>query len=739
MSSGRLRPVEDPRDLLGPRLAALVEPAPPGERRFRVPLARLAAAAEALLERRGRLVALFAAGSPEPSLVAAVAFQGELLALRAPLDGARDYPALSRVSPAALLPELELHDLHGLVAAGRAALPTLVPPDPDRFERRIADPQTFVMPYGPIRSGVFESVQYVIETGGEDVLDLRVRPFFKHRGLEQRFAGLELDHAVHLAERIAGIAAVAHATAFSQAVERALGVEPTRRAQRWRVVHAELERIANHLDVALKLAEDAALAVGVARFGILKEQIQRLRARLCGSRFGRGAIVLGGLGAPPLVAPAAVLAELERFERDLRRDRRLLVATTSFTDRLIGSGRLDPETIEAYSGTGPVARACGVAVDARFERPYGAYVRVGGRIATADDGDAMARAERALRGDRRKPARDQAGVRADRQVPARAARRAAGRHGSRVRLGRGADGRARLLGRGRGGPRADGADQLAVAAELAALRGELPRRRAHRLLVHRAQLRPDPGGGGSVAPCSSGSHADCGPGSSPPGIRAGRRRPRTASAGVSGCWRPTAPRPRSRTSARPARSRSTGAASRSSGGAAHSAVSASPPSPGASRSLEARYETAVAGEGRTALGERTRTLKRSIHVRHVDAGSDGSEEWEIQALTNPYYDMQRLGLFFTLSPRHADILLVTGGVAEPMREPLLRAWEAMPEPKAVVAAGTDACSGGFAAASGGVDRVLPVDVYVPGSPPSPIALLHGLLLAAGILTEEAAA
>jgi Ni,Fe-hydrogenase III small subunit/ferredoxin len=170
------------------------------------------------------------------------------------------------------------------------------------------------------------------------------------------------------------------------------------------------------------------------------------------------------------------------------------------------------------------------------------------------------------------------------------------------------------------------------------------------------------------------------------------------------------------------------------------------------------YETAtrrrtglIAGESdappleelRLTLGERSRTLRRSVHIRHVDAGSDGGEEWEIQALTNPYYDMQRLGFFFTLSPRHADILLVTGAVTGPMRAPLLRTWETMPEPKAVVAAGTDACSGGLTAASdesaGGVDAVLPVDVYVPGSPPSPIALLHGLLLATGVLTREAVA
>ena len=391
MRPQRLRAVADPRELLQPQLAAAVEDSAQGELRLRVPLGRLDGAVEALVERGGRLSALFQITAPELSLLAAVAFQGELVALRAPLEGAREYPALSRVTSAALLPERELHDLHGLTPVGHPDLLPAVSPDPDRFERRVVGEQSFVIPYGPIRSGVFESIQYVIETGGEDVLALHTRPFFKHRRLEQRFSGLGFEHAVQVAERVAAIAGVAHASAFCQAVERALDVEPTRRAQRWRVVHAELERIANHLDVATKLAEDAALAVGVARFGILKEQIQRLRARLCGSRFGRGVITPGGLAAAPQLEPKTVLAVLDEFERQLRRDRRLLLGTASFTDRLVGSGSLDRDTVNDYAGVGPVARACGIAADARFERPYGAYVRVGGRIATVEDGDAMGR------------------------------------------------------------------------------------------------------------------------------------------------------------------------------------------------------------------------------------------------------------------------------------------------------------------------------------------------------------
>jgi Ni,Fe-hydrogenase III small subunit/formate hydrogenlyase subunit 6/NADH:ubiquinone oxidoreductase subunit I len=131
-------------------------------------------------------------------------------------------------------------------------------------------------------------------------------------------------------------------------------------------------------------------------------------------------------------------------------------------------------------------------------------------------------------------------------------------------------------------------------------------------------------------------------------------------------------------------------------------------------------------------------FRRSLHIRHVDTGSDGAVEQEIAALLNPYYDMHRLGLFFTATPRHADLLLVTGPVTRPMEEPLRRTYEAMPGPRVVVAAGTDACSGGIWTGPdvlGGVDRVLSVDVYIPGDPPSPIALLHGLLLAAGRVSE----
>lgn len=140
---------------------------------------------------------------------------------------------------------------------------------------------------------------------------------------------------------------------------------------------------------------------------------------------------------------------------------------------------------------------------------------------------------------------------------------------------------------------------------------------------------------------------------------------------------------------------------------------------------------------RRELGRRVRRLRRSVHLRHVDAGSDAAEEWEIQALTNPTYDVHRLGIFFTASPRHADILLVTGAGARGMLPPLARTRAAMPDPVVVIAVGTDAISGGLIggtyATTGGVLDALDVDVLVPGSPPPPFAILHGILLALGRL------
>ena len=147
------------------------------------------------------------------------------------------------------------------------------------------------------------------------------------------------------------------------------------------------------------------------------------------------------------------------------------------------------------------------------------------------------------------------------------------------------------------------------------------------------------------------------------------------------------------------------------------------------------YDDALRVEAEHIQRDLLATLGRALAIRHVDAGSCNGCELEIHALANPYYNIEGLGIRFVASPRHADLLLVTGPVSKHMAIALKRTYDATPDPKLVVAVGDCGCTGGIFGESyaslGRVANVIPVDVEIPGCPPTPTALLAGILAAVG--------
>ena len=388
---------------------------PAGNGQARAP--SLAEAVAARVAAGARFAGLFGTALPASALLlsAHLAADGGLETVEAFVpEGATGYPAVTPRAGAAFWYEREIHDLFGVIPEGHPRLEPLILPlrpgagprprpgdgnSPGRLEpdehvlaRHVAGKGVFTIPHGPVRSGVLESIEYLVETPGEDIPHLNMRVFYKHRGIEKRFEGLSAAQGVLLAERVEGICSVAHALAYCHAVERIAGCEPPWPAALVRVLHAELERIANHLDTSVRLADAAGLAVATARFGWHKERVLRLVSRLCGSRYGRGVVIPGGVSRLPELGPAEIFAEVGGLQRDITADSALLMGTASFLDRLRGTGPLRPERAREHGALGPVGRSSGAGEDVRRTRPYDAYTGLGLLPAEPlSTGDALAR------------------------------------------------------------------------------------------------------------------------------------------------------------------------------------------------------------------------------------------------------------------------------------------------------------------------------------------------------------
>ena len=251
-------------------------------------------------------------------------------------------------------------------------------------------PEVQTLPFGPVRADVLESAEFTFFYIGEQILHYHPHLFFKHRGMEARFAGVTPALGAVTAERISGVGSVAHALAYCQAIEVAASCVVPKRALALRVLLAELERVYNHLHYLGHLANTTTLKVGEAQGKLLEETAKQINARLTGSRFLRGLLTPGGL-RQDLVPGAWLSGALERLRAETARYVDLLERSDSHLDRLITTGILRGNVALDQGATGPVQRASGIDRDLRRDHPYAAYGELPLIVPVRGEGDAYAR------------------------------------------------------------------------------------------------------------------------------------------------------------------------------------------------------------------------------------------------------------------------------------------------------------------------------------------------------------
>lgn len=337
---------------------------------------------------------------------------------RQPLD-ARTVPSISSQVHAADWQEREVEDLFGITFEGHPRLGDFVlhddlwqedvapmrrgfdeetalaerKPRADWRPRRIVEnPGAFVMPVGPIYSGVTESVLFLLETVGEDVIRAFPRLFYKYRGIEKIAEGRTAEQCLLLAERFAATTSFAHSLAYCQAVEAICRVQVPERARWLRVLLAELERLRHHAGVIQEICESTALSVAASQAALLEEDLLRISGAFTGHRYLFGLNIPGGL-AMDLGDTACVRAvdEAREVVHRLNELERMLRFSSSFLDRLEGVGFISAPDARDHGLVGPIARASGIDGDLRKSQPYCGYEQISFEMPVETEGDGFAR------------------------------------------------------------------------------------------------------------------------------------------------------------------------------------------------------------------------------------------------------------------------------------------------------------------------------------------------------------
>ena len=333
----------------------------------------------------------------------------------------RLFPSITPHIHAAKWYEREIRDMFGLIPQGHPDLRRLIrhdhwpkgahPLKKDFPWNRVLDRQpgthpfrhiegegVFEVPVGPIHAGIIESGHFRFSVAGEPIMQLELRHFWKHRGIEKLFEQQTLLEAVPLAERVSGDSTVGHSLAYCQAVETLLHMEVPRRAKYLRTLFLELERLHNHLGDIGAMCNDTAYSLAHAHCGRMKERIMQLNDRLTGSRFLRGVIRVGGVTHHIENRQLAdIVDELDRIQTDFSEVGAIIFANASLTDRLETTGILHEQTAWDHAVMGVVGRASGRDCDLRRDRPFAAYDELPVNVTLYRYGDVRARLR--VRGD----------------------------------------------------------------------------------------------------------------------------------------------------------------------------------------------------------------------------------------------------------------------------------------------------------------------------------------------------
>jgi Ni,Fe-hydrogenase III large subunit/Ni,Fe-hydrogenase III component G len=348
---------------------------------------------------------LFAFGSNHPWVLLTIELVGQ----------DRLFTSITPSVHAAQWYEREIRDLYGLIPQGHPDLRRLVRHEhwpkgthplqkafpwnktigrqqADYRFRHIEGEGVFEVPVGPIHAGIIEPGHFRFSVAGEPIMQLEVRHFWKHRGIEKLFEQQTLSTAIALAERVSGDTTIGHSLAYCQAAETLLHIEVPRRARYLRSFFLELERLHNHLGDVGAICNDTAYALAHAHCSRMKELLLQLNDRLTGSRFLRGALAIGGVTKDvSAIELSEIVAVLDGIEKDFAELESIIFANASLTDRLETTGVLTERTGWDHGVVGVVGRASGIDQDVRRDRPFAAYDEVPVKISLYRYGDVRAR------------------------------------------------------------------------------------------------------------------------------------------------------------------------------------------------------------------------------------------------------------------------------------------------------------------------------------------------------------